>query len=243
MDTRRKREFKDQLYEQFARIGKALSSGRRLELVELLAQGERTVEELAAETAMSVANCSQHLQVLRSARIVDVRRQGLYAKYRLADESVLRLWLSLREIGQKRLAEVPQLVDAFLKDRRTLESLTSHELRARMKGNSVVVLDVRPLLEYEAGHIAGARSVPVSELDKRLKELPRKAGIVAYCRGPYCVFADEAVSLLRSRGFRAVRLAGGFPDWKAQGFPVEVSLDAGGKYGIPDRSREAAHVA
>lgn len=228
MDSAVKRKFKDGIYEQFARIGKALSSGRRLELLELLAQGERSVEELAGETAMSVANCSQHLQILRAAQLVDVRRDGLYARYRLADEAVLRFWLALRELGENRLAEISRLVEAFLKDRQTLEALTIDELRQRIKSHGVMLLDVRPLEEFAAGHIPGARSIPTSELEKRLRELPKRSEIIAYCRGPYCVFADEAVRLLRSRGYRAVRLDTGLPDWKAQGFPVEGCENAEG---------------
>jgi len=216
-----KRQFKDQVYEQFARIGKALSSGRRLEILDLLAQAERTVEDLAAEAAMSVANCSQHLQVLRAARLVDVRREGLFAKYRLADDSILRLWLVLREIGEARLAEISRVVDTFLTERKTLQTISTNELRSRLKDGGVVLLDVRPALEFEAGHIAGARSIPVAELQKRLKELPKDREIVAYCRGPYCVYADEAVDLLRAKGYKAVRFNDGFPDWKAVGLPVE----------------------
>ncbi len=228
MDSAVKRKFKDGIYEQFARIGKALSSGRRLELLELLAQGERSVEELAGETAMSVANCSQHLQILRAAQLVDVRRDGLYARYRLADEAVLRFWLALRELGENRLAEISRLVEAFLKDRQTLEAITIDELRQRIKSHGVMLLDVRPLEEFAAGHIPGARSIPTSQLEKRLRELPKRNEIIAYCRGPYCVFADEAVRLLRSRGYRAVRLDAGLPDWKAQGFPVEGCENAEG---------------
>lgn len=219
----RKRQFKDQVYEQFARIGKALSSGRRLEILELLAQAERTVEDLAAETAMSVANCSQHLQVLRAARLVEVRREGLFAKYRLADDGILRLWVVLREIGEARLAEISRVVDTFLTDRKTMQAISTGELRSRLKDGDVVLLDVRPTQEFEAGHIAGARSIPVAELDRRLKELPKKREIVAYCRGPYCVYADEAVDLLRARGYNAVRFHDGYPDWKAVGLPVERS--------------------
>jgi len=221
MDRVQKRAFKDQLFEQFARIGKALASGRRLELLEVLAQGERTVEELAAETAMSIANTSQHLQVLRVAQLVEVHRDGLYARYRLADERVFRLWQALRDLGERRLAEIERVVVTFLKDRGALKAITIEELRQRLKEKSVIVLDVRPTEEYRAGHIPGARSVPLAELRARLKELPRKGEIVAYCRGPYCVFADEAVSILRSRGLSAVRLDKGFPDWKARGLPVE----------------------
>jgi len=221
-----KRAFKTELFEEFARIGKALSSGRRLELLELLAQGERAVEELAVETGMSIANASQHLQVLRSARLVDVRRQGTYAWYRLSDENVLRLWLSLREVGEMQLAEIERVVESFFKDRKDLEATTCEDLLRQLEAGSVVVLDVRPEQEYFAGHIQGARSIPVDELETRLKEIPKRKTIVAYCRGPYCVFADAAVKTLRERGFRAIRLTEGFPDWKVRGFPVETSPQA-----------------
>ena len=219
----RKRAFKNELFEQFARLGKALASGRRLELLELLAQGERTVEELAKETGMSVANTSLHLKALRQAQLVDVRRQGLYAYYRLASDRVFALWQSLRELGDAQLAEVQRIVRTYLEDRRSLASIGSEELARRLKERSVIVLDVRPEEEYRAGHIAGARSIPVSELQVRLREIPKGKEIVAYCRGPYCVFADEAVDFLRSAGRTAVRLASGFPDWKSQGLPVDES--------------------
>lgn len=221
-----KQVFKAELFEEFARIGKALSSGRRLELLELLAQGERPVEELAAETGMSIANASQHLQVLRSARLVDVRRQGTYVWYRLSGQQVLRLWLNLREVGELQISEIERVVESFFKDRKDLDATTCEDLLKHLQAGSVVVLDVRPEREYHAGHIRGARSIPVEELETRLKEIPRKKTIVAYCRGPYCVFADDAVKTLRKRGFRAVRLAEGFPDWKMRGFPVEASTQA-----------------
>jgi rhodanese-related sulfurtransferase/DNA-binding HxlR family transcriptional regulator len=220
MDPSAKRTFKDQLFEQFARIGKGLASGRRLELLELLAQGERTVEELARETGMSVANTSQHLRALREAQLVEVRREGLYARYRLANEHVFALWQALRELGSARLAEIRHIVETYLTDRESLSGITCEELSRRLKDRSVVLLDVRPEEEYQAGHVAGARSIPLTELKARLKELPKRKEIVAYCRGPYCVFADEAVALLRSHGRKATRLEAGFPDWKARGLPV-----------------------
>jgi rhodanese-related sulfurtransferase len=216
-----KRQFKDELFEQFARIGKALSSGRRLELVELLAQAERSVEDLAAETNQSVANTSQHLQVLRHAQLLESRREGNYIRYRLADENVLRLWLAMRDLGQARLAEIGRLVETFLKNRSALEPVTCSELQRRMKDGSAIVLDVRPAEEHAAGHISGARSIPVAELRARIREVPKKRLVVAYCRGPYCVFADQAVELLRGAGYRAFRLEGGFPDWQTKGMPVE----------------------
>ena len=221
MGPTEKRKFKHELFEQFARIGKALSSGRRLELVELLAQAERSVEDLAVETSQSVANTSQHLQVLRQAQLVEGRRKGNYIRYRLADENVLRLWLAMRDLGQSRLAEIGRLVETVLKDRSALEPVTFTELRRRIKDGSATVLDVRPSEEYAAGHISGARSIPVAELRARIKEVPKKGLVVAYCRGPYCVFADQAVALLRGAGYRAFRLDGGFPDWQTRGMPVE----------------------
>jgi rhodanese-related sulfurtransferase len=215
------REFKDRLFEQFARVGKALASPKRLEMVDLLAQGERTVEEIARETAMSVASASQHLQVLKGARMVEARREGLYIHYRLADEDVFRTWLAVRALAESRLAEVDRVVEAYLEDRGALEAVDATELMERLSDGNVVVLDVRPGEEYRAGHIPGALSVPVDALEAALQTLPRDREMVAYCRGPYCVFADEAVALLRSRGYRARRLRQGLPDWRAAGMPVE----------------------
>jgi len=217
MNAKTKREFKDLLFEEFARIGKAVASGRRLEILDLLAQGERSVEELAEETSQSTANTSQHLQVLRQAQLVEARREGTFIRYRLADEKVTRLWIALREVAESRLAEVGRLVDTYLEDRTTLQGIDCGELKRRIKEGSTVVLDVRPTTEYESGHIAGARSIPIDELSDRLKELPKSKTIIAYCRGPYCVFADEAMSLLAKKGFKALRLEGGFPDWKLAG--------------------------
>jgi rhodanese-related sulfurtransferase len=232
MEKSGKRVFKNQLFEQFARIGKALASGRRLELLELLAQGERAVEELAEETGMSLANTSLHLKALRQAQLVDVRRQGLYAYYRLSSDRVFALWQSLRELGDSQLADVQRIVATYLRDRQSLAAISSEDLLRRLKERSVIVLDVRPENEYLAGHIAGARSVPVAELHERLREIPKSRTIVAYCRGPYCVFADEAVDLLRANGRKAVRLDSGFPDWKARGLPVNaVPLPASPAFG------------
>jgi rhodanese-related sulfurtransferase len=220
-----KRQFKDQLYEQFARIGKALSNPHRLELVELLSQGERTVEDLAAEANLPIANASQHLQVLRAAQLVDVRREGLYAYYRLSDERVFRAWQVLRELGEQQLAEVGRLVESFLQDRSPLQSINAAELIERIEAGDVLVLDVRPEPEYRSGHIPQARSIPVDELETRLGELSRKKEIIAYCRGPYCVFADEAVALLQRHGYRARRLVEGLPDWQALYLPVESTME------------------
>jgi rhodanese-related sulfurtransferase len=215
------REFKDRLFEQFARVGKALASPKRLEIVDLLAQGERPVEEIAKETAMSVASASQHLQALKAARMVEARREGLYIHYRLSDEDVFRTWQAVRALAESRLAEVDRVVEAYLEDRDALEAVDATELMERLSDGSVVVLDVRPGEEYRAGHIPGALSVPVDALEAALQTLPKDRELVAYCRGPYCVFSDEAVALLRARGYRARRLRQGLPDWRAAGMPVE----------------------
>jgi rhodanese-related sulfurtransferase/DNA-binding HxlR family transcriptional regulator len=226
MDAKTKREFKDHLFEQFARIGKSLSNGRRLEILEVLAQGARTVEELARETGQSIANTSQHLQVLRRSNLVTVKREGLYANYKLASDDVLQMCISMRRLGERHLSDVQQLVDTYLSSRAKLEPISCRELLRKLREKNVFVLDVRPLEEYEAGHIAGARSIPLAELKERLKEISREREIVAYCRGPYCVFADEAVSFLASKGYRAVRLREGFPEWKSQRLAVEVGPDS-----------------
>jgi rhodanese-related sulfurtransferase len=227
MDPVVKRAFKARLFGEFARIGKALASPHRLHLIELLAQGERTVEQLARELGLPVANVSQHLQVLRSARLVAVRREGLYAHYALADTRVFRLWQTLRDLGQAHLAEVDRVVTEYLGRRDDLEAVGADELLRRMHAEDVTVLDVRPRQEYEAGHIAGARCVPIEELLARLRRLPKGQEIVAYCRGPYCVFADEAVALLRAKGYRARRLSEGYPDWESRGLPIEAGGVAG----------------
>jgi rhodanese-related sulfurtransferase/DNA-binding transcriptional ArsR family regulator len=221
VDKQDKRAFKNQLYEQFARIGKALSSAHRLELLEVLAQGEHSVEAVARETDMSIANASQHLQVLRTAQLVDVRRDGVYIYYRLADEQVFTLWQTMRHVGEARIAEIDRIVDTYLHDRNQLQPIGAAELLQRLVEDNIILLDVRPVEEYMAGHLPNALSIPVTELEDRLPELPQDREIVAYCRGPYCVFADEAVALLRSNGYSAHRLEQGLPDWRALGLPVE----------------------
>ncbi len=221
MNRESKQWFKSQLYEQFTRVAKALGNAHRLELLDLLAQAERNVEELAEETGMSLANTSQHLQILRAAQLVEVRRDGLYARYRLADERVFSVWKAMRELAEERLAEIDRVVRTFLKDRHTLEPVSVAELLRRLEERSVVVMDVRPEVEYRAGHIPGARSFPLSELEARLREIPMDQEVIAYCRGPYCVFSDEAVALLRAKGYRARRLEQGLPDWRALGLPIE----------------------
>jgi rhodanese-related sulfurtransferase len=226
MDAKTKREFKDQLFEQFARIGKSLSNGRRLEILELLAQRTQTVEDLARETGLSIANTSQHLQVLRGANLVTVKRDGLYARYSLASSDVVQLCIAMRRLGERQLSDVHRLVETYLSARTTLEPISCQDLQRKLKEKSVLVLDVRPREEFEEGHIAGARSVPLSELKARLREISRKREIVAYCRGPYCVFADEAVAFLSSKGYKAARLEEGFPEWKGQRLAVEIGPDS-----------------
>jgi rhodanese-related sulfurtransferase/DNA-binding transcriptional ArsR family regulator len=209
------------LFDEFARVAKALASGRRLELLDVLANGERTVEALAGEVALSVANTSQHLQVLRQAGLVITRREGTSIHYRLAGPEVFELWRALRTLAATRLAEVERLAAAYLGARDQLEPVTRQELARRLgDGDPVVVLDVRPAAEHAAGHLPGAVSIPVEELRRRLAELPRDRDIVAYCRGPYCAFAQEAVELLRQEGFSARRLEDGLPEWRAAGLAV-----------------------
>ena len=217
------RRLKDRLYQQLARIGKALGSGHRLELLEILAQGERTVEKLAAETDLSIANASHHLHVLRQARLVDSRKVGLHVFYRLSEPKIYDLSLLIRDIAERHLVEVNRIVETFLTARDQLEPVAQEDLVARARTGGVVVLDVRPADEYRAGHIPGAVSVPLKELEKRISELPAGKEVVAYCRGPYCVLAFRAVEMLRARGRLARRLTDGFPEWRAAGLPIEMS--------------------
>jgi rhodanese-related sulfurtransferase/DNA-binding transcriptional ArsR family regulator len=218
-----KRSFKKDLYQQFARVGKALSSPHRIEMIELLAQRERTVESLAEELGQTMGNASAHLQVLREARLVDARKEGLYVHYRLADDVVLQLLDALRRVAETRLAEVDRLVQSYFGDRSGMDAIGFDELKARLKADAVIVLDVRPAEEYAAGHIAGAISIPHDQLAERMRELPKDKEIVAYCRGPYCVFADEAVAALSGKRRKARRLEAGFPEWKNAGLPVAVA--------------------
>jgi rhodanese-related sulfurtransferase/DNA-binding transcriptional ArsR family regulator len=215
------REFKDRLYGQLSRIGKALGSPHRLEFLELLAQSERTVDSLATETGLSVANASQHLQALKQAALVDSRKQGLFVYYRLADPEVFDLCAAIQKVALHRLADLERLVDEHFGDRAASKPVRLEELLERVGSNDVIILDARPLNEYQAGHIAGAISLPVDEIQHRLRQLPRDKEYVAYCRGPYCVYADRAVELLRRGKRRARRLLQGFPEWRAAGFPTE----------------------
>lgn len=220
------RRFKDATYGQFARIAKALASPRRLELLDLLAQGPRTVEELAREAGLTLANTSQHLQVLRGAKLVEADKKGLFVTCRLADEGVARFFGALREVAESRLAEIDRVKRAFLADHGEMEAVDRKGLLKRVRAGRVTLLDVRPAQEYRAGHIPGAVSIPLPQLKRRLAELPRNVDVVAYCRGPYCVMALEAVKLLRARGFKALRLADGIPDWRARGLDVAVGDEA-----------------
>jgi rhodanese-related sulfurtransferase/DNA-binding transcriptional ArsR family regulator len=216
------RRFKDAIYEQLARLGKAVAAPKRLELLDLLCQGPRTVESLAEQAALSIANASQHLQVLRAARLVDAEKKGLYVEYRLADDEVGRFFVGLRRLAEARLAEVDQVAREYFEARGGMEAVEGDELLRRVKRGEVTVLDVRPVEEYRAGHIPGALSIPVGELRSRLKELPKHREVVAYCRGPYCVMAIEAVELLRKKGFTAHRMEQGVVDWRARGWRVEA---------------------
>src|SRR2546425_10940783 len=211
------RHFKNGLYGKFARIGKALSSPHRLEILELLAQGERTVDSLATEIGLSLANASQHLQALRQAALVDSRKDGLFVYYRLAGPEVFELSRVLRTVAEGRLAEFERLVREHFGDRADAEAVPMAELLKRARSKQVVILDTRPASEYVAGHIAGAISVPVDDLQRRLQQLSKGKEYVAYCRGPYCVYADHAVEILRANGRRARRLIEGFPEVRVAG--------------------------
>ena len=220
MNTLERRDFDARLYDQLARLTKALASPRRLELVDLLSQRERTVDELARLSGMSVANTSRHLQALRSARLVMVRRAGLFAHYRLADGGVFELWRVVRDLGEKRLATVREMVSARFEHHADGDRVGIDELGERLGSGATVVLDARPEDEFLAGHIAGAVNVPADEVEAHLHVLPMDQEVVVYSRGPYCAFADRAVATLRANGYRARRLALGFPDWRAAGLPV-----------------------
>jgi rhodanese-related sulfurtransferase len=216
------REAKDALYAQFSRLAKTLSNPRRIELLELLAQAERSVDELAAASGMDFANASAQLQVLSRARLVEGRRQGKRVFYRLADPAVMRFLADLRELARDRLAEVEQVARDYFEARDALEPLSADELLERVARRQALVVDVRPAEEYAAGHIPGAISVPLAELAARLPDLPRETEIIAYCRGPYCVLAPQVVQILHEEGFRARRLQEGLPEWRQAGLPVEA---------------------
>jgi rhodanese-related sulfurtransferase len=217
-----KRIFKDKVYSNLAKMIKAMANPHRLEIVDLLGQVEKSVEEIAVETSMSVANTSQHLQVLKAANLVEIRRAGNFIYYCLAHEEIYKSWQSLRELGLDRIAEVDKLIKDFREERNSLEAVKIDELLNRIKSKNIVLIDVRPAGEYKNGHITGAINIPVEKLSAELKKLPKHKEYIAYCRGPFCVFADEAVSMLIKKGFKAKRLVEGFPDWKLKGLPFEV---------------------
>lgn len=213
--------FKQDLFTQFARIGKAMSNGNRLELLEFIAQGERSVEQLAKVAGLTVANASQHLQQLRQAGLVTCRKEGLKVYYRISDDDVLALFGALRQVAERHLAEVNQLVQTYLTTKDSLEPLARNELLERVRDGLVTVLDVRPPEEFEAGHVPGAINIPLAQLEDHLEELDQEHEVIAYCRGPHCILAFEAVARLRERGFAARRLQDGFPEWKLAGLPTE----------------------
>jgi rhodanese-related sulfurtransferase/DNA-binding transcriptional ArsR family regulator len=216
-----KSEFKQRLFEQFAKVGKALSSPGRLEILEFLAQSEKSVENLTTLTGLSFANTSQHLQQLRHAGMVSARKEGQRVFYSLADEATIDLLNMLRGIAEKNLAEVDQIINTYLKVKDSMEPIVADDLLQRIKDGLVIVLDVRPADEYAAGHVPGSVNVPVKDLEKQIKKLDNKKEIVAYCRGPYCVLSYDTVALLRNKGFKARRLKDGMPEWKRAGLPVE----------------------
>ena len=217
-----KRIFKDKIYSILAGMMKAMANPHRLEIIDLLGQGEKPVEEIAAETNMSVANASQHLQVLKTANLVEIRREGNFIHYRLSHEEIYKSWQTMRELGLERMAEMEKLIKDFREKRNTLEGVKIDELLIRLKSKNIVLLDVRPAGEYKNGHIPKAINIPSEELSAKLKKLSKNKEYIAYCRGPFCVFADETVSRLIKKGFKAKRLIEGFPDWKLRGLPVEV---------------------
>ncbi len=218
------RQAKDSLYDGFAEVAKAMASGRRAELVDLLDQGERHVDELAAEIGQSVANTSHHLRALAAAGLVTTRRDGTRVYYRLASERVGELWRAVRDVASAHLEVLDDLAGAYVGRRNDIEEIDRTELARRMADGDLIVLDVRPTAEYRAGHIRGARSVPLDDLRRRLRELPEGTEVVAYCRGPFCVYADDAVRRLRRRGLKARRLEDGFPEWRRAGLPVDSEL-------------------
>lgn len=217
-----KRTFKNKVYQELAKIVKALSNPHRLEILELLAQGHFSVEEIANETDLSTANASQHLQVMKRVQLVSTQRDGNFVYYSLADENVYKAWRALRDLGIERMAEIERVVRNFREsNNHPLQTLSSSELVSKMESEDVTIVDVRPKQEFEEGHISKAINIPVDNLSEKIKELPKDKEVVAYCRGPFCVFADEAVKLLNEKGYTAKRLDNGFPEWMLEGRPVE----------------------
>ena|SRR5688572_12651009 len=218
-----KREFKNKVYSLLSRMVKAMSNPHRLEIIDLLAQSDRTVEEIATETEMSIANASQHLQVLKTSNLVEVQREGNFIRYRLADKTIYKSWYNLREIGFERVPEIDQMINDYREKKNVLEVVSMSDLVQKMKTKKIILLDIRPAEEYNAGHLPDAMSVPIEKLPAILKKLPKTKEYVAYCRGSLCVFADDAVQLLKKNGFNAKRLEEGFPDWKLRGLPIHIN--------------------
>lgn len=218
--TMDKRIFKDKAYTILANMIKAMANPHRLEIVDLLGQGEKTVEDIAGETNMSIANTSQHLQVLKAANLVEIRRAGNFIHYKLTHDEIYRSWQNLRTLGLRNIAEMEKLVTDFREKRNSLEALDIDELVTRMRSKNLVLLDVRPASEFADGHIPGAINIPLEKLPAQIRKLSKNKEYVAYCRGPFCVFADEAVAVLNKKGFTAKRLHDGFPDWTLKGLPV-----------------------
>jgi rhodanese-related sulfurtransferase/predicted transcriptional regulator len=218
-----KRAFKNKAYTLLSQMVKAMANPHRLEIIDLLGQSGRTVEEIASETEMSVANASQHLQVLKASNLVEVQREGNHIRYHLANDKVFQTWSNLREVGFERVAEIEKLIQDYRGKKSSLEAITIDELVTRMKSKNTVLLDIRPAEEFNAGHIPGALSVPLETLLTIIKTLPRNKEYIAYCRGPLCVYADDAVSILNRKGYKAKRMAEGFPDWKLKGLPVHAN--------------------
>ncbi len=215
------REFKDVVFEQFARIAHAFAAPKRLEIIDILAQGERDVDSLAYEGAMTVANASRHLQILKAARLVENRREGVRIFYKLTDDDVFDCWKNLQSIAEKRVAEIREINRLFMEERDSMETISAAELWQRIQNNNVVVLDVRPTYEYEQSHIPKSISMPIAQLKDKISELSSDTEVVAYCRGPYCVLSPEAIAILKKAGIKAIRLKEGLPEWKRAGLPVE----------------------
>jgi len=215
------KEFKDLIFQQFANIATAFSSPKRLEIIDLLSQSEKDVETLSRQISSTFANTSRHLQILKNARLVESRRNGVRMYYKLSDEKVFNCWKSLQSLAENRVAEIREVVRDFLNERNAMNAVSKEELWSRIQSNDVIVLDVRPEEEFSSGHIPGAVSIPLSELRKRLKEIPIDREVVAYCRGPYCVLSPEAIKILSDKGYTASRLDDGLPEWEKAGFSVE----------------------
>lgn len=235
-----KRAFKDTVYNHLAELVKAIANPRRLEILELLAQGSYSVEQIAGETELSTANASQHLQVMKRVQLVETRKQGVTVYYRLAGRNVYRAWRALRDLGMEKNAEIARVVQEYRQEKGAVEGLSLTELYEKMERDQVRIIDVRPETEYEEGHISRAESIPVEQLEQRLRELSRSQEIVVYCRGPFCVFADEAAELLKEKGYDVKRLEEGFPEWLLEGLPVEKGGRGGEQVGDSGEERSCA---